>query len=118
MLQFLISHSDTIQAILRCQDISAGSLQELALLTGIISKAALPGILSELDVDVNEGSLMELQGHIGRFQRQCLGLLSRFGGSDKLRQFKCQDDNVEGDRVSRKDEIELAVQQVRGVTVM
>lgn len=26
------------------------------------------GILSELDVDVNEGSLMELQGHIGRFQ--------------------------------------------------
>ncbi|KAF4020328.1 hypothetical protein G4228_012030, partial [Cervus hanglu yarkandensis] len=112
VLQFLISHSDTIQAILRCQDISAGSLQELALLTGIISKAALPGILSELDVDVNEGSLMELQGHIGRFQRQCLGLLSRFGGSDRLRQFKFQDDNVEGDRVSRKDEIELAMQQI------
>ncbi|KAB0403120.1 hypothetical protein E2I00_003164 [Balaenoptera physalus] len=112
VLQFLISHSDTIQAILRCQDVSAGSLQELALLTGIISKAALPGILSELDVDVNEGSLMELQGHIGRFQRQCLGLLSRFGGSDRLRQFKFQDDNVEGDRVSKKDEIELAMQQI------
>jgi hypothetical protein len=45
VLQFLISHSDTIQAILRCQDVSAGSLQELALLTGIISKAALPGEL-------------------------------------------------------------------------
>uniref|UniRef100_A0A8C0LUB7 Nucleoporin 205 n=1 Tax=Canis lupus dingo TaxID=286419 RepID=A0A8C0LUB7_CANLU len=112
VLQFLISHSDTIQAILRCQDVSAGSLQELALLTGIISKAALPGILSELDVDVNEGSLMELQGHIGRFQRQCLGLLSRFGGSDRLRQFKFQDENVEGDRVSKKDELELAMQQI------
>ncbi|XP_007951107.1 nuclear pore complex protein Nup205 [Orycteropus afer afer] len=112
VLQFLISHSDTIQAILRCQDVSAGSLQELALLTGIISKAALPGIVSELDVDVNEGSLMELQGHIGRFQRQCLGLLSRFGGSDRLRQFKFQDDNVAADRVSKKDEIELAVQQI------
>uniref|UniRef100_H0V3Q7 Nucleoporin 205 n=1 Tax=Cavia porcellus TaxID=10141 RepID=H0V3Q7_CAVPO len=112
VLQFLISHSDTIQAILRCQDMSAGSLQELALLTGIISKAALPGILSELDVDVNEGSLMELQGHIGRFQRQCLGLLSRFGGSDRLRQFKFQDDNVDGDRMSKKDEIELAMQQI------
>lgn len=112
VLQFIISHSDTIQAILRCQDVSAGSLQELALLTGIISKAALPGILSELDVDVNEGSLMELQGHIGRFQRQCLGLLSRFGGSDRLRQFKFQDDNVEGDRVMKKDEIELAMQQI------
>ncbi|GAB5568809.1 nuclear pore complex protein Nup205 [Prionailurus iriomotensis] len=112
VLQFLISHSDTIQAILRCQDVSAGSLQELALLTGIISKAALPGILSELDIDANEGSLMELQGHIGRFQRQCLGLLSRFGGSDRLRQFKFQDDNVEGDRVSKKDELELAMQQI------
>ncbi|EPY80049.1 nuclear pore complex protein Nup205-like protein [Camelus ferus] len=82
VLQFLISHSDTIQAILRCQDVSAGSLQELALLTGIISKAALPG------------------------------LLSRFGGSDRLRQFKFQDGNVEGDRVSKKDEIELAMQQI------
>ncbi|XP_005405531.1 PREDICTED: nuclear pore complex protein Nup205 isoform X1 [Chinchilla lanigera] len=112
VLQFLISHSDTIQAILRCQDMSAGSLQELALLTGIISKAALPGILSELDVDVNEGSLMELQGHIGRFQRQCLGLLSRFGGSDRLRQFKFQDGNLDGDRVSKNDEVELAMQQI------
>lgn len=112
VLQFLVSHSDTIQAILRCQDVSAGSLQELALLTGIISKAALPGMLNELDVDVNEGSLMELQGHIARFQRQCLGLLSRFGGSDRLRQFKFQEDNVEGDRLSKKDEIELAMQQI------
>ncbi|XP_030322629.1 nuclear pore complex protein Nup205 isoform X3 [Calypte anna] len=112
VLQFLISHSDTIQAILRCQDVSVGSLQELASLTGIISKAALPGVLSELDIDVNEGTLMELQGHIGRFQRQCLGLLSRFGGSDRLRQFKLQDDNTEGDRVNRRDEIELAMQQI------
>ncbi|XP_021268252.1 nuclear pore complex protein Nup205 [Numida meleagris] len=112
VLQFLISHSDTIQAILRCQDVSVGSLQELASLTGIISKAALPGVLNELDVDVNEGTQMELQGHIGRFQRQCLGLLSRFGGSDRLRQFKLQDDNAEGDRVNKRDEIELAMQQI------
>ncbi|KFQ27490.1 Nuclear pore complex protein Nup205, partial [Merops nubicus] len=112
VLQFLISHSDTIQAILRCQDVSVGSLQELASLTGIISKAALPGVLSELDIDVNEGTQMELQGHIGRFQRQCLGLLSRFGGSDRLRQFKLQDDNAEGDRVNKRDEIELAMQQI------
>ncbi|KFP41317.1 Nuclear pore complex protein Nup205, partial [Chlamydotis macqueenii] len=112
VLQFLISHSDTIQAILRCQDVSVGSLQELAFLTGIISKAALPGVLSELDTDVNEGTQMELQGHIGRFQRQCLGLLSRFGGSDRLRQFKLQDVNAEGDRVNKRDEIELAMQQI------
>uniref|UniRef100_A0A8C8VRA0 Nucleoporin 205 n=1 Tax=Pelusios castaneus TaxID=367368 RepID=A0A8C8VRA0_9SAUR len=112
VLQFLISHSDTIQAILRCQDVSAGSLQELAFLTGIISKAALPGVLGEFDIDINEGTQMELQGHIGRFQRQCLGLLSRFGGSDRFRQFKLQDDSAEGDRVSKRDEIELAMQQI------
>ncbi|XP_065417472.1 nuclear pore complex protein Nup205 isoform X2 [Chrysemys picta bellii] len=112
VLQFLISHSDTIQTILRCQDVSAGSLQELAFLTGIISKAALPGVLGEFDIDLNEGTQMELQGHIGRFQRQCLGLLSRFGGSDRLHQFKLQDDNAEGDRVSKRDEIELAMQQI------
>ncbi|RMC03256.1 hypothetical protein DUI87_20450 [Hirundo rustica rustica] len=112
VLQFLISHSDTIQAILRCQDVSVGSLQELASLTGIISKAALPGVLNELDMDVNEGTQMELQGHIGRFQRQCLGLLSRFGGSDRLRQFKLQDDNAAGDRVNKRDETELAMQQI------
>lgn len=47
------------------------------------------------------------------WQRQCLGLLSRFGGSDRLRQFKLQDDNAAGDRVNKRDEIELAMQQVR-----
>lgn len=44
MLQWLIVHSDTIQSILRGQDVSMGSLQELSLLTGIISKTALPGM--------------------------------------------------------------------------
>ncbi|XP_069084056.1 nuclear pore complex protein Nup205 [Pleurodeles waltl] len=112
VLQFLIAHSDTTQAILRCQEVSAGSLKELALLTGIISKAALPGVLSELDISINEGTLMELQGHIGRFQRQCLGLLSRFGGSDRLRQLKLQDESPQADRVSKRDETELAMQQI------
>ncbi|CAH2276623.1 nuclear pore complex Nup205 [Pelobates cultripes] len=110
VLQFLIVHSDTIQAILRNQEGSLGSLQELALLTGVISKAALPGVLSELDV--NDGSIVELQGHIGRFQRQCLGLLNRFGGSDKLRQLSLQDDASQSDRVSKKDDMELAMQQI------
>lgn len=43
VLQWLIVYSDTIQSILRSQDVSMGSLQELSLLTGIISKTALPG---------------------------------------------------------------------------
>ncbi|XP_048356596.1 nuclear pore complex protein Nup205 [Sphaerodactylus townsendi] len=112
VLQFLIAHSDTIQAILRCQEVSAGSFQELALLTGIISKAALPGVLGDLDIDINEGMQIELQGHMGRFQRQCLSLLTRFSGSDRLRQFKLQDDHAGGDRVNKRDEMELAMQQI------
>lgn len=43
VLQWLIVYSDTIQSILRSQDVSMGSLQELSLLMGIISKTALPG---------------------------------------------------------------------------
>lgn len=43
VLQWLIVYSDTIQSILHSQDVSMGSLQELSLLTGIISKTALPG---------------------------------------------------------------------------
>ncbi|OCT58146.1 hypothetical protein XELAEV_18002475mg [Xenopus laevis] len=112
VLQFLVAHSDTIQAILRSQEGSLGSLQELALLTGIISKAALPGVLNELDIGLNEGSMMELQGHIGRFQRQCLALLNRFGGSDRLRQLSLQDDSSQLDGVSKRDAMELAMQQI------
>ncbi|KAL7982496.1 hypothetical protein Chor_010094, partial [Crotalus horridus] len=43
VLQFLISHSDAVQAILRC-------------------------VLGDFDPDFNEGMQIELQGHIGRFQ--------------------------------------------------
>uniref|UniRef100_A0A8C5KMV8 Nucleoporin 205 n=1 Tax=Jaculus jaculus TaxID=51337 RepID=A0A8C5KMV8_JACJA len=106
-------HMSTIPAFGRWRQRSR-SQGHLGLYTGF-EASLFPnfvGILSELDVDVNDGSLMELQGHIGRFQRQCLGLLSRFGGSDRLRQFKFQDDNVEGDRVNKKDEVELAMQQI------
>uniref|UniRef100_UPI00398EB3E1 nuclear pore complex protein Nup205 isoform X2 n=1 Tax=Pristiophorus japonicus TaxID=55135 RepID=UPI00398EB3E1 len=112
VLQFLIAHADPIQAILRCQELTAGSLQELALLTGIISKAALPGVISGIEVETSDGTFMELQGHIGRFQRQCMGLLGRFSGSDLLREVKKQQEGTQVSGVSKKDEVELAVQQI------
>lgn len=111
VFQFLVAHSDTIHAILRCQVVSEGSLQELALLTGIISKAALPGVLCEIERDANEGLLMEFQGQIGRFQRLCLGLLSRFGGSERMRHFKLQEDNTQGD-IHRRDRMDVAMHQI------
>ncbi|XP_034032952.1 nuclear pore complex protein Nup205 isoform X2 [Thalassophryne amazonica] len=43
VLQWLIVHADTVQSLLRCQELSVGAWQELSLLTGIISKTALPG---------------------------------------------------------------------------
>ncbi|KAG9466567.1 hypothetical protein GDO78_016409 [Eleutherodactylus coqui] len=111
ILQFLIAHSDTIHAILRTKEGSLGSLQELALLTGIISKAALPEVISDLASALNEGPMIELHGHVGRLQRLCLSLLNRFGGSDKLRQLTLQDDGSHVDGVSKKDDMELAMQQ-------
>uniref|UniRef100_A0A8C0R8P8 Nucleoporin 205 n=1 Tax=Canis lupus dingo TaxID=286419 RepID=A0A8C0R8P8_CANLU len=115
LLKALYTYESKMAFLTRVAKIQQGALELLR--SGVIVRLAQcqvydMRILSELDVDVNEGSLMELQGHIGRFQRQCLGLLSRFGGSDRLRQFKFQDENVEGDRVSKKDELELAMQQI------
>ncbi|XP_069822932.1 nuclear pore complex protein Nup205 [Dendropsophus ebraccatus] len=112
VLQFLITHSDTIHAILRSKEGSLGSLQELALLTGIISKAALPEVVNDLASVLNEGPTIELHGHVGRLQRLCLSLLNRFGGSDKLRQLSLQDDGSHVDGVSKKDDMELAMQQI------
>ncbi|CAJ0933371.1 unnamed protein product, partial [Ranitomeya imitator] len=112
VLQFLIAHSDTIHAILRSKEGSLGSLQEMALLTGIISKAALPEVVNDLASVLNEGPMVELHGHLGRFQRLCLSLLNRFGGSDKARQLSLQDEGPHVDGVSAKDDMELAMQQI------
>lgn len=71
VLQWLIVHADTIQSLLRCQELSMGTLQELSLLTGIISKTALPGAL-EMGGDIHHAALLEFQGHINRFQVSAL----------------------------------------------
>ncbi|MGH0150797.1 UNVERIFIED_CONTAM: hypothetical protein FKN15_018622 [Acipenser sinensis] len=113
VLQFLIVHSDTIHSILRCQEVTAGSLQELSLLTGIISKAALPGVVVDLGQDVNSGSLIEYEGHISRFQRQCLSLLSRFAGSERMRQIKLAEQTAtQGDSADQRELMEVSIQQI------
>ncbi|KAJ8391053.1 hypothetical protein AAFF_G00096740 [Aldrovandia affinis] len=112
VLQWLIAHSDTIQSILRCQELSMGALQELSMLTGIISKTALPGVL-KMEQDVNSSALMEFQGHIGRFQRQCLSLLGRLAGSERVHILKMAEEGVApGEPADRREEMELAAQQI------
>ncbi|XP_030588106.1 nuclear pore complex protein Nup205 isoform X2 [Archocentrus centrarchus] len=111
VLQWLIVHADTIQSLLRCQELSMGALQELSLLTGIISKTALPGAL-EMGGEVNGAALMEFQGHINRFQRLCLSLLGRLAGSERERLLKQAEISAPGDSAERREEMEVAMQQV------
>uniref|UniRef100_A0A9J8AZ36 Nucleoporin 205 n=1 Tax=Cyprinus carpio carpio TaxID=630221 RepID=A0A9J8AZ36_CYPCA len=112
VLQWLIVHSDVIQSILHDQDMSMGALQELSLLTAIISKTALPGAL-EMGQEVNSAALMELQGHIGRFQRQGLSLLVRLVGTDRARYLKQIEETVSpGDLAEKREEMEVAMQQI------
>uniref|UniRef100_A0A4W6C0A1 Nucleoporin 205 n=1 Tax=Lates calcarifer TaxID=8187 RepID=A0A4W6C0A1_LATCA len=111
VLQWLIVHADTIQALLRCHELSMGALQELSLLTGIISKTALPGVL-EMGGEVNSAALMEFQGHINRFQRLCLSLLSCLVGSERERLLKQAEISAPGDSAERREEMEVAMQQV------
>ncbi|KAM6937323.1 nuclear pore complex protein Nup205 [Xenentodon cancila] len=111
VLQWLIVHADTIQSLLRCQELSMGALQELSLLTGIISKTALPGVL-EMGGDVNSAALMEFQGHINRFQRLCLSLLGRLAGSERERLLKQAEITAPGESAEQREEIEVAMQQV------
>nr|XP_020495420.1 nuclear pore complex protein Nup205 [Labrus bergylta] len=111
VLQWLIVHADTIQALLRCQELSMGALQELSLLTGIISKTALPGVL-EMGGEVNGAALLEFQGHINRFQRLCLSLLGRLAGSERERLLKQAEIAAPGDSAERREEMEVSMQQV------
>ncbi|KAI2653433.1 Nuclear pore complex protein Nup205 [Labeo rohita] len=112
VLQWLIVHSDVIQPILHGQDMSMGALQELSLLTAIISKTALPGAL-EIGQEINSAALMELQGHIGRFQRQSLSLLVRLVGTDRARYLKQIEETVSpGDLAEKREEMEVAMQQI------
>ncbi|KAE8296562.1 Nuclear pore complex protein Nup205 [Larimichthys crocea] len=111
VLQWLIVHADTIQSLLRCQELSMGVLQELSLLTGIISKTALPGAL-ESGGEVNSAALLEFQGHINRFQRLCLSLLGRLAGSERERLLKQAEISAPGDSADKREEMEVAMQQV------
>uniref|UniRef100_A0A673XLH2 Nucleoporin 205 n=1 Tax=Salmo trutta TaxID=8032 RepID=A0A673XLH2_SALTR len=96
VLQWLIVHADTIQGLLRCQELSMGALQELSLLTGIISKTALPDrLLNPI-----------------RYFRQCLSLLGRLAGSERERLLKQAEIAAPGDPAERREEMEVAMQQV------
>ena len=72
MVHFLLSHSDTVSAILRNRNISAlpAQLEEAALLTGVISRAAGWNAISE-----ESPAAMEVRGQLSRLEQVTLNLL-------------------------------------------
>ncbi|XP_035982681.1 nuclear pore complex protein Nup205 [Fundulus heteroclitus] len=111
VLQWLVVHADTVQSLLRGQELSMGALKELSLLTSIISKTALPGVL-EMGGEINSAALIEFQGHITRFQRLCLSLLGRLAGSERERLLKQAEISSPGESAEQREEMEVAMMQV------
>ena len=72
MVHFLLSHSDTVSAILRNRNISAlpAQLEEAALLTCVISRAAGWNAISE-----ESPAAMEVRGQLSRLEQVTLNLL-------------------------------------------
>uniref|UniRef100_A0A8D0CKF9 Nucleoporin 205 n=1 Tax=Scleropages formosus TaxID=113540 RepID=A0A8D0CKF9_SCLFO len=63
--------------------------------------------------DMLPETLVELQGHIGRFQRQCLSLLGRLAGSERARLLKlAEESSSPRDPADRREEMEVAMQQI------
>ncbi|KAM4619053.1 nuclear pore complex protein Nup205 [Polymixia lowei] len=110
VLQWLIVHADTIQSLLSSM-YNMGALQELSLLTGIISKTALPGVL-EMGGEVNSAAPLEFQGHINRFQRLCLSMVSHLAGSPRDWLLRQAVNSAPGDPAERRELMEVALQQV------
>uniref|UniRef100_A0A8C9YLT5 Nucleoporin 205 n=1 Tax=Sander lucioperca TaxID=283035 RepID=A0A8C9YLT5_SANLU len=62
---------------------------------------------------LQDAAIMEFQGHINRFQRLCLSLLGRLAGSEQERLLKQAEVAAPGDSAERREEMEVAMQQVR-----
>jgi len=83
-VQFLTGHEEIVSLILRGSAARASLhpllLQELALLTAVVSRAAVLDIRQ----DQMDASTIELQGQLSRMQKQMLSLLHQFQLSDSL----------------------------------
>ena len=72
VIHFLLSHSDTVSAILRNRNVSSvqAQLEETALLTGVISRAAGWSPISE-----ETPAAIEVRGQLSRLEQVTLNLL-------------------------------------------
>lgn len=83
-VQFLTGHEEVVSQVLRGSAARASLhpllLQELALLTAVVSRAAV----LDIRADQMDASTIELQGQLSRMQKQMLSLLHQFQLSDSL----------------------------------
>lgn len=72
MIHFLLSHSDTVSAILRNRNLApvSSKLEETALLTAVISRAAGWNAVYE-----ESPAAMEVRGQLSRLEQVTLNLL-------------------------------------------
>lgn len=83
-VRFIAGHDDIFSQILRGStarsSLNSALLQELALVTAVVSRAAT----IDLRAEINDPSGFELTGLMSRVQRQMLALLSQFQMTDDL----------------------------------
>ena len=83
-VQFLTGHEEVVGLVLRGSAARASLhpllLQELALLTAVVSRAAV----LDIRTDQMDASTIELHGQLSRMQKQMLSLLHQFRLSDSL----------------------------------
>uniref|UniRef100_A0A3Q2NZN8 Nucleoporin 205 n=1 Tax=Fundulus heteroclitus TaxID=8078 RepID=A0A3Q2NZN8_FUNHE len=109
VLQWLVVHADTVQSLLRCQELSMGALKELSLLTSIISKTALMSPPHRC-MSLNGAPLLLLL--LPPPQRLCLSLLGRLAGSERERLLKQAEISSPGESAEQREEMEVAMMQV------
>lgn len=72
MIHFLLSHSDTVSSILRSRNVApvAAHLEEIALLTAVVSRAAGWDAVNE-----ETPAAIEIRGQLSRLEQVTLNLL-------------------------------------------
>ncbi|XP_002740701.1 nuclear pore complex protein Nup205 [Saccoglossus kowalevskii] len=111
VLQFIISHSDVFNGIMRDHhvQVSLPALQELALTTAVIYRT-VPGGENAYREDQSQ---LEYQGHISRIQRQMLSLIPRYCCLDHwTKKLKNVDSSIAADGKDKKDEISEALLEI------
>jgi len=113
VLQFVMGHMDVFATILsdHQEAVNVAYLQELALVTAVISRAAVDegddGLL------LTEMAGVEYRSHLSRIQHLMLALLPRYAMAEKLiKQIKNKETEAGGERQLMRASIQITLQEI------